>query len=733
MDIQRFLDGQPIVARPPSRLYRLEKMARRNKVAFAAAGATALALILGFAVATLGFVQAIRAKAKEAQLLHQVQIRAYASDMKAAQVAFEQQNRGMAIELLTRYLPRPGGEDLRGTEWRYLWQESRGEELLSLPHPAMVKGASLSPDGRHVASLATDGKVRVWDMASRKQIQEFAASTRSGFKSIGFSPDGNWLATLGAQAVQVRDTKNWSVVKNLEGTAMLVSFSPDGRYLAAAGAADLRVWDLADWSQRTLTNGPFDFSNLAFTPDGKRIVCCAGGYGDARPIQLWEFAKGTQTSLGDNPYTTSLEVSPDGKWLAAGNWDGQICLWDLPAKKLEQKFRAHRGLVFTLAFSPDGKLLATGGNDQVINFWVAGTSDKVRTLQGHDSEIWSVSYSADGQKLISSSQDGSVKLWSVNAGLARTSRLSLATNSEPIGLLADGSGLVTGDGNAGITRILSLPDGHAMSSFLWTEFDQRGCTDAEFFPELNRAVGVSSNGIVHLWNLRTGSHLQSTQVADRSFFPAVLSQDNCWLQGRLPGHAALFELCSPQAPQALPDHSMQDRGTAFSPDNRWFAYSTTNCDIKLWHLKGGQQKVTLKGPRWNVSALQFSPDGKVLASGDWNGSVWLWSTESGLPLHPALKGHQSGVASVFFSSDAKTLITSGDDKTLRLWNVASGQEMLRFDDVQVVPQWASHYTSWGPEDRLMFWKQFDGQIRVTPLPSLPDIDAALNNERHESD
>src|SRR5215472_1797828 len=56
-DVQRYLADEPVVARPPSRLYRFQKLARRNKLAFAASGAVAAALIVGLAAATWEYLK----------------------------------------------------------------------------------------------------------------------------------------------------------------------------------------------------------------------------------------------------------------------------------------------------------------------------------------------------------------------------------------------------------------------------------------------------------------------------------------------------------------------------------------------------------------------------------------------------------------------------------------------------------------------------------------------------
>jgi hypothetical protein len=75
MDVERYLNNEPVAARPPSRLYRFQKLVSRNKVVFAAGTAVALALVAGLGTATWMFFKAEEARANEAQLRRQAEAR----------------------------------------------------------------------------------------------------------------------------------------------------------------------------------------------------------------------------------------------------------------------------------------------------------------------------------------------------------------------------------------------------------------------------------------------------------------------------------------------------------------------------------------------------------------------------------------------------------------------------------------------------------------------------------
>ena len=138
MDIQRHLNNEPVVARPPSRLYEFQKTVRRHKLGFAAAAAVMIVLAAGVLVSSL---EAVRARRAELQTRHT----GYVADMDLANRALNEGDLGIAQALLRRYWPGPHETDLRNWEWRYLANLSDGDPHVSLvAHSTSVLEPSLS-------------------------------------------------------------------------------------------------------------------------------------------------------------------------------------------------------------------------------------------------------------------------------------------------------------------------------------------------------------------------------------------------------------------------------------------------------------------------------------------------------------------------------------------------------------------------------------------------------------
>jgi hypothetical protein len=97
--------------------------------------------------------QAVQARVAEKQERQRAELNLYAADMNLAAQALAAGNRGRALELLRNYRPRPGQEDLRGWEWRYLWKQCQGEELFTLTgHNGRVVVLAFSPDNKALIS-----------------------------------------------------------------------------------------------------------------------------------------------------------------------------------------------------------------------------------------------------------------------------------------------------------------------------------------------------------------------------------------------------------------------------------------------------------------------------------------------------------------------------------------------------------------------------------------------------
>jgi len=286
MDINRHLNNELVLARPPSKLYEFQKTFRRHKVGFAATAAIILALAAGLLLTTWQATVATRARkaetqqrvaadsareqalaaeklaetarANEAKMRRLAEARVYAVDMNLAQQALASDNLGLTTELLDRHRPKPGQADQRGWEWRYLWQQSRSDALYTLCQRSNgIQGLAVSHDGKWLAINA--GGVSVWNLASRREVMR-----REGARAVAFSPVKPLLAIWDSTDSGSQERKYRPRYWNAE----------TGRFVP-----DPLSPDRSD-SARVL--------GLAFTPDGQFVVSASPPWGpDQNQLTLW--------------------------------------------------------------------------------------------------------------------------------------------------------------------------------------------------------------------------------------------------------------------------------------------------------------------------------------------------------------------------------------------------------------------------------------------------------------
>jgi WD40 repeat protein len=366
-----------------------------------------------------------------------------------------------------------------------------------------------SADGKMLAAASPDGKVRVWDVASRKLLRELS-SHRGTVWSVAFSPDGKLVASGGEdRALSVCEIKTGREIARgyAADEVRAVAFSPDlstEPEVITTGFDGTKIWDLKKIGLPTVV-GPASGSihSVALSPNGMRIAT-GGGF----VMEEWELPAGNRTAFQHKQLLDywSLAFSPDGNLLAAsgGNtwWDSFIELQEAQTGRLINSWKGHASQVLSQAFSPDGRTLATAG-DRTVKLWDVGAGQERMSINAHDDILWAVAFSPDGQRLVTGCYDGSAKVWDVATG---NELLKLKAHNYQIytaKFSPDGKIIATGSADW-LVKLWDAATGREIRALKGHFGDVRSVA---FSPDGKRMASASHDRTVRIWDVETGLEL----------------------------------------------------------------------------------------------------------------------------------------------------------------------------------------------------------------------------------
>ncbi len=564
-----------------------------------------------------------------------------------------------------------------------------------LRHPAAVSAAFFSPDGRRVATTCVDGSARTWDTATGSLLAGPIPENEPRFKrthtpGIAFTPDGDRIVSAEGRVARIRDAATGTPLgspMSLPSVIHHCTFSPDGQrvllvgergyaqlFAAATGEPILAGWKLPGDAADPWSGG-------WFSPDGSRILV-ARHSGEAR---LWSATNGAPLSaVLQHPSAAGFSqagFTSDGALVYTVGLDARVQWWDgvtgtpsvAPHSALPESPR--------LAFTADRRHIVLPTLDDRVQVQYPGENEPLTPPLHHEAIVFGAEFSPDGRFVATADQAGVVRLWRWRRDPAAWT-LPNGAGVSAAEFSPDGTRVLIADGDGWIT-VCDRPTGRVRqrrrmeSPIIAATWDPTGRFIA--------AACLDRQARVYVYDANSLQPLFAPLVHSAVLGRLAFSPDGQRLltithtNSPSSSVARIWNLGTGAAlTEPIPHPDWLD-WCEFSPDGARCLTACADGVVRMFDGRSGQpvgEPLRCGGYVWEA---HFSPDGRSIAAANADytydaRSAYLFDVISGRRL-AEFAGHRDGVSQIVFSPDGRRVATGSEDASARVWDVRTGNSV----------------------------------------------------------
>ncbi len=753
-DLRRYLDDEPIVARPPSLSYNLTKFVRRHRTLTAAVIVGATTLLVGSIVSTALFIDARESATAALQSDTERRKSFSRADFLDSRGLLEADDPRGAVARLARAVRTD--PDNHAAAFKLVHTLTSHTFFPPLLPPMQLKSGvgdvAFSPDGNRIAAVTKLGEIALWDAhtGERLQLVEFE---NQWFSKCEFDPSGERLAVTGHHAyTYLLDVDTGAILHTWEnGTTsqgMECAFTPDGTRVAVTGdRGHTVVWDAASGEPLQTFRHAQDYaSRIRFTSDGNIMVTTSHS-----SIEAWDFNEGTQLFRYDHegkPLADWIAISPNNQVLASAGGH-TVELRSLKTGKRLLPALKHPERVIRLAFSPCGSRLVTGTTspENHARTWdvttgrllstpmpmegacraIAFSPDSARVFVGSKVArgkrglgifhvetgrdvaaalplprgVWAMDIARDGQRLVTASRDGLVRIWDIRPRAAQPLEMRAAGGIYHTCFTPRGVGALSRHGHA---EIWSVETGESLGRE----------TNGALFSEVLSGSEGSNLMRGHRYRHTTANLIPSRDrlapmFRDGEIVEFAASHDGAFLvTGCRDGFVRIYD---PLSGTPLTDPVNLGSHVRYLTLNREGSHALAgNLEGTYFAIELEEGEVVAEAPSDHGTIHCINDNGRgIIGIGYRDGAFRLLDESAGSD--SLLQGHTSGITNIEFFA-GHHVVTTSVDNTAIVWDVRRKEMVSHFTDhIDRAGPWGLYVGQTDP-DTLVTGGTFDATMRA---------------------
>ena len=518
---------------------------------------------------------------------------------------------------------------------------------------SFVEFLAFSPDGQLIASAPWQQGVEVLDVQSGECITQIQLEPINAkfniYAGVEFSPNGQYL-TITETPINANN----------------------GGYTLSRDGSQTAVWD--PWTGELIAKLPG--KKFAFSPDS-RLIACACPDDTAKDaddlhqlfILIWDIATSKRVAYfkAHEHWIDVVTFSPCGQFIVSADRGGNLRVWDI-GKGAPKEDWTHNGidpkrwdmdywgakfydLEFSMArlvpsYSMEGDLFAVVFPDSTntVEVWDVERREKLKSIErlpGSVGSIWLAKCPALATAWVLHNKSGNSDKTNGWVTLREpTFRSRTDSDLDSMWFSQDGQTIVS-DSNGGGPIIWEIPQKHKQSFVvkLQAKINRVKYSDTARKNAFTTLTSEQRTEQKQAWETlkkdpRFAAIDWSKKTDSRTYSITVSPDGNIIATGHY-GEIRLWNIEEPIPLDAIPQpkNSIKPYALAFSPCGKyivsgtWWQKGMKKMAIRLWDVATGENIYTFWGHTTDVQSFAFSPDGTLLASGSFDGTILLWDVK----------------------------------------------------------------------------------------------------------